>query len=357
MGEILNLKNIRDRFGFDTRLDVYIDGAGHTSIMRWIPPFTAYRALTAAAAVATPSGTIGDWLLPADLPSGMAINVDYASHQMGGYWVDQYLCSSFDASTVSMGTVAAGSAAYVSQPGVAPRVVQNIVHYKTYLANRFSSGGFTGGAGTGHAGKGGLMTDAHWFELWVWTRIHRHFLHGNTNGYNNSQPRWDGDITEIGILDKAQTTLFGANITGGGPKSWDIPISDFSGNRWEFCDGLRLFNGAIYTSGKTINPPASYADVAYTATGLIIGISSTGGSVSSYRTEAAIAPHGIPKTTTVAGAGPMDGQGFWFNSVGERISRRGGGCTDGAQCPGALHLNNAPAVAGWYVGARAVLVP
>ena len=361
MADRLNLYTLRALHLLDFRRDTYIDAHGHESIMAWVPPFRAARALTAVAGVATPSQTVGDWLLPSRAPG--TDGVDYELVDMGGYWVDDYLCSSPDASADDMGTVADGITvmAYVSQPGVAPRVAQTIVHFKEYLASRFSGGGFAGDtAGSRWAGKGGLITDQHWFELWVLTRIHRILLRGNTAGYdgtNPSIPVYHGDLSEIGVLDGSQPASYGASITGGGPKSWEVPVSDFCGNRWEFTDGLRWFDGGIYTAGKTINPPSSYADPAYTSTGLTITGVTSGQSIDSYRTEAALRPHGIPATTVTAGTGRMDGQGISFSAVGERVARRGGDPLAGPTAPGAMDFSVAPDGLGWYIGARAVLVP
>lgn len=365
MPKILNLRALQNQFNFQTRLDKYIDGQGNTSVMRWIPPFRSCRALTSIGAGATPSQTVGDWFHPQDIPSVAVINTDYEVHNMGGYWVDHYLCSSPDASQTSAGTVPNGTTIknYVSQPGVAPAVNQDIAFFKTYLAARFATGGFAGQlSATGWAGKGGLITDQHWFELWIWTRINRWFLHGNTSGYANetttpSTPTYFADMNEIGVIDGSDVPGHGSSITGGGPPSWDIPVSDFCGNRWEFTDGLRLYNNEIYSAGKTINPPAIYSDPSYTATGLTVGMASNGSSVSSYRTEAALALNGIPATVTTPGAGGFDGQGFWVTATGEMIAVRGGGCYVGAVCPGALALGNGPSYASWFVGARAVLVP
>jgi len=187
-------------------------------------------------------------------------------------------------------------------------------------------------------------------------------LRGNTNGYAGesgtpSTPKYHGDANEIGIRDASDTAGHGSSITGGGPGSWDIPVSDFCGNRWEFTDGLRLFNGGIYTAGKTINPPGAYNDPAYTNTGLSISGISSGQSVASYRTEAALKLHGIPASGTTPGTGPMDGQGFWVTATGEIVALRGGTCSYGALCPGALFVSLAPSIASWNIGARAVLVP
>lgn len=361
MGKILNLRSLENHFNFNTRTDTYIDGDGYRSLMRWIPPFRACRALTSTGAAATPSNTVGDWFHPADIPSGAVLNTDYDVTDMGGYWVDHYLCSSPDATTASMGTVANGTTihSYISQAGVAPRVTQTIAHFKTYLAARFVSGGFENGPAIAWTGKGGLITDAHWHELWIWTRINRWLLRGNTYGYTaaNHIPQWHSNVNDIGILDGAQSAAYGVSITGGGGVDWEVPVSDFCGNRWEFTDGLRLYDNAIYTAGKAINPPGAYNDAAYTATGLSVSGITSGQSVASYRTEAALKLHGIPASGTTAGTGPMDGQGFWFTATTERIALRGGNCSYGARCPGALYLSAAPSSANWDVGARAVLVP
>ena len=368
MGKRTSLWILEKVMQFDTRLDVYVDADGNESVMKWIPPFRACRALTSTAAVATPSGTIGDWFHPEDIQSGWVENTNYEIITMGGYWVDMYLSSSPLATSASVGLACNGTdvnrKAYVSQPGVAPMVIQTISHFRQYLQARFAYGGFAGGvSGNGWAGKGGLLTDAHWFELFVWTRINRWLLRGNTNGYNASNhiPQWHLDANDIGILDVAQAAAYGASITGGGGKLWDIPISDFCGNRWEFVDGLRLYNNAIYTAGKTINPftlPSDgYGHAAFTATGLTISGITSGQSVASYRTEAALKLHGIPASGITGGQGGFDGQGFWVTPTGEIVALRGGSSIIGAQCPGARNLNAGPANAIWDVGARAVLVP
>ena len=358
--EELSLQTLQRLARLESRIDKYTDSSGNISHMKWIPPFRAARALTATGAAATPSNTAGDWFHPSEAPSGSVSGTDYEINDMGGYWVDMYLCSSPNATDASMGTVANGSSVlnYISQPGVAPRVTKTIAHFKTYLAARFSGGGFGNALDGSWSGKGGLITDQHWHELWVWSRINRVLLHGNTNGYYVADhiPVWHGDTAEIGALDGAQPASYGVSLTGGGPKQWQTIVDDVCGNRWEFTDGLRLFNNAIYSAGKTINPPGHYSDPAYTATGLPITGVTSGDSVASYRTEAALAIHGIPASTTTAGTGPMDGQGFWYNTSGERITLRGGYCGNGALCPGALFVATSPALADWNIGARAVLV-
>jgi len=419
---------------FETKTAWYIDYNGNRSLMKWIPPFVACRALSATAAVATPSGTVGDFFHPRLVRSSWVEGTDYEylgktqvltsgtltvgkhyriatyvsdddftnvgcpqnvqgqcfvatgttptvwtnssvliEEELGGFWVDMYLCASYDATPTNMGTVCSGDYdAYVSIPGVAPRVNQRIAHFRQFLKQRFNYGCFDfeldyGASNpttiTKYAGKGGLITDAHWFELWIWTRINRWLLRGNTNGYNASNhiPQWHLDTNDIGILDPTVSSTYGASITGGGSPLWEIPISDFCGNRWEFTDGLRLYNGTIYTAGKTVNPFTSpsddYSHASFTNTGLAISGVKNSQSIASYRTESALKRHGIPASTTTAGSGGFDGQGWWHNSSGERVALRGGGCHIGALCPGALYLSDAPSLAGWLLGARAVLVP
>ncbi len=368
MGKRNSLWILEKMMQFDTRLDVYIDGDGNESVMKWIPPFRACRALTSTAAPATPSGTVGDWFHPDDIQAAWVLNTDYEIISMGGWWADMYLCSSPLATSQSQGSACNGTDVnkknYVSQPGVAPMVSQTIAHFRQYLKARFSYGGFSGGpAGTAWAGKGGLMTDARWFELWIWTRINRWLLRGNTygNSASNHIPQWHLDANDIGILDGSQPASYGASITGGGGRFWDIPISDFCGNRAEFTDGLRLYGNAIYSAGKTVNPftaPSDgYGHGAFTATGLSLTGFTSGQSVASYRTEAALKLHGIPASGTTAGQGGFDGQGAWVTASGEIIAFRGGNCINGAQCPGALYVCYAPAAADWNISARAVLVP
>ncbi len=373
MGKRTSLWILEKLMTFDTRLDIYVDGDGNESVMKWIPPFSACRALSSTTAVATPSGTTYDWFHPEQIQSGWVENTDYEIVSMGGYWVDMYLCSSPLASVSSYGQICNGTDTnrkyYVSQPGVAPICSANnssltISHFRQYLKARFSYGGFAGApAGTQWAGKGGLTPDAIWFELWIWTRINRWLLRGNTNGYNASNhiPQWHLDPNDIGVLDGSLPSSYGASVTGGGSKLWDIPISDFCGNRWEFTDGLRLYNNTIYTAGKTVNPFTNptdgYSHASFTNTGLTISGVTSGQSVASYRSESAIKLHGIAASTTTVGSGGFDGQGFWYAATDERVAVRGGSCNYGAQCPGALYLSNAPSNYYWNIGARAVLVP
>ncbi len=347
--------------------DIYVDADGHESEMRWIPRFKACRALSIATAAETPSGTIGDWFHPGKIrPSGV-LDTDYETVVMGGFWVDMWLCSAFDATRKTRGMDCNGATpnqAYISQGGVAPMVNKTLAHFRTYLAARFSGGGFAGGGGSvAWSGKGGLITDQHWFELWIWTLINHWHLHGNTNGYyaTGKVPSWHKDSIETGSQDESFGTNYGYSITGGGPRSWDTPIGDFCGNRWEFAEGLRLNDKVIFSSGKIINPwtkaDDGYKHKAFKNTGLSISGVESGQSISSYRTENEIKLHGIPKSTTDAGNGDFDGAGFWYWSNGECIALRGGSYNSGAQCPGALSLLAVPSLFDEGVSARAVLVP
>jgi hypothetical protein len=347
-----------------TVTDIYVDGDGHESEMRWIPQFQACRALSPAAAKATPSGTIGDWFHPLAAHC-LVQGTDYEIVIMGGYWVDMWLCSAHDATRKSRGTVCKGSGSYVSQRGVAPMVEQPISHFREHLAARFSRGGFAGsGGGVDWSGKGGLITDQHWFELWIWSRINGWQLHGNTNGYRaqGNVPSWHKDPNETGILDESLPALIGASVTGGGPRSWDIPVGDFCGNRWEFTEGLRLKDSVIYSSGKIINPWTNADDgckhKAFANTGLSLAGVESGESIASYRSEDGIKLHGVPASSVETGGGGFDGGGIWFWKQGETMSLRGGGILNGARCPGALSLHNYfPFYNLWVVAARAVLVP
>ena len=417
---------------FNTPIMTYVDQDGYYSKMKWIPRFVACRALSSAAAVATPSGTVGDWFHPRLIQPSWVLDQDYEivglsktltsgtlvvgkwykivdyhtgddftnvgapqnvtgqwfcatgttpanwangsvleSEYMGGFWVDMYLCSSPDATDKSAGSVCDGTPgkrAYVSAPMRVPRVNQTIAHFRQYLKSRFDYGGFVewgqGSSYTGWAGKGGLITDAHWFELWIWTRINRWLLRGNTNGYfaSNHIPQWHLDPNDIGILDVSLPSSYGASLTGGGSPLWEIPVSDFCGNRWEFTDGLRLYNGGIYTAGKTVNPFTNptdgYGHPSFINTGLSISGVTSGQSIASYRTESVIKLHGIAASTTTPGQGGFDGQGWAHNPSGEMVPLRGTSCSYGGErAPGGVHLGHSPLAPAWYVGARAVLVP
>jgi hypothetical protein len=342
--------------------DIYVDGDGHESEMRWIPKFKACLALTDAAAAATPSCRKGNWFNPKNIQPAWVSGVDYITALMGGWWGDLWFASACDADRKSRGTVCSGSAAYVSQRGVAPMVNQNIAHFRKHLANRFEKGGFAGSGGSGNwAGKGGLITNQHWEELRIWASINGWELRGNTNGYHapGKVPSSHKDPNETGTRDESFAENFGYSITGGGPRSWDIPLGDLCGNRWELCDGLRLKDGVVYSAGKTVNPwtdPKDGCDhKAFVNTGLSIDGVESGQNVTSYRTEDSIMFQGIPASSVAAGSG--DGAGFWYWKNGETIALRGGSSNNGARCPGALLINIDP----WYyndgVAARAVLVP
>ena len=437
MPAVINRNSLELMKLFDTPIMTYVDQDGFHSRMKWIPRFVACRALSSNAAVATPSGTVGDWFHPRLIRSSWTKGTDYEvvglsqrltsgtltvgtwykivnyvsgdnftnvgaprnatgqwfcatgttptkwtngstleSHYLGGFWVDMYLCSANDATQASAGSICDGSSGkrnYISAPMKVPICSRNsstltIVHFRQYLKSRFDYGGFLeygqGASYTGWAGKGGLITDAHWFELWLWTRINRWLLRGNTYGFvaNNHIPQWHFDPNDIGAIDITLSSAYGASLTGCGNPFWDIPISDFCGNRWEFTDGVRLYNGAIYTAGKTINPFTNYSDGyshgSFINTGLSISdVTSLGQSIASYRTEAVLKVHGIAASTTTAGQGGFDGQGWGYEPSGEMIATRGGDCRFGARCPGALNFYSTVWDYSWFVGARAVLEP
>ncbi len=343
--------------------DIYIDGDGHESEMRWIPRFRACRALSKAAAAVTLSCTVGDWFHPKHAHS-LAEGKDYETVIMGGYWVDMWLNSAYDATKKSRGTVYNGSGAYISQRGVAPMVDQTIAHFRANLAARFNKGGFAGSGGAvDWSGKGGLITDQHWFELWIWTRINGWELHGNTNGYRaqSNVPSWHKNQTEIGILDDSWPANWGLSVTGGGPRSWDVPVGDFCGNRWEFTEGLRLKDGVIFTAGKTINPWTKPEDDCshkeFKDTRLKVSGIQSGQSMASYRMENEIKLHGIPASSVEAGGGGFDGGGVWVWPHGETIALRGGSSFFGPRCPGALIILDDPSFFNNVIAARAVLVP
>lgn len=329
---------------------IYTDRNGFRSAMRWIAPFDAGHALTQAAAALTPSRTIGDWFDLRRAGRTLAEGGDYEAVAMGGFFVDTYLVSAPDASSVSRGTALDGSdRSYVSQPGVAPMVDRTIGHFKRHLALRFAGGGFSGADGPGFPGRGGLIPDVLWNEIWILARLGACGFHGNTD-----HGRWHGDTAERGVRDP--TTAHGT-LTGSGPRSWRDPLDDFTGNRAEFTDGLRLVDGIVRSAGRTIDPPDDARDPAYADTGLSPDGVAPYTSVASYRTERALRAHGLGASGAPAGSGGMSGQGFFYTLDGERVADRGSGWGLGALAPGKLSLGKTPAGFGDRVGARAVLVP
>jgi len=328
----------------------YVDRFGARSAMRWIAPADIGYALTAAAAVLTPSGTIGDWFDLRKPLRSVEFGRDYEVVRMGGFFVDTYLVSAPDASSTSRGTSLEGTdRAYVSQPAVAPMVDQTIGHFKRHLAVRFEGGGFSGRDGPGFPGRGGLIPDALWNEIFVLARVSGCHFHGNTD-----HGRSHRDAAERGVHDP--TTAHGT-LTGTGPRTWRDPLDDFTGNRAEFTDGLRLVDGIVFSAGRTIDPPDDARDPAYVDTGLAVGGVPPGSSVTQYRTEPELRAHGLGACGGPAGTGGMCGQGFFFTEDGERVADRGSGWSLGVLAPGKLSLGKAPSGFGDRVGARAVLVP
>jgi hypothetical protein len=325
----------------------YVDGFGNQSIMAFVPAFQAACALTERAAICTPSGTIGDWFFADRAGTDLAVRTDFALVKMGNFYVDRYLSSAADASATSRGDPN-GEMAYVSQPGVAPMVDQTIHVFKTRLASRFASGGFVEGP-AGNEGLGGLLPDAYWNQIWVYARLSGCLFHGNTdNGRCFLAPEETGEpdlTTPVGTL------------TGAGPASWQEPLSDFTGNRAEFTDGLRLVDGIVYTSGLAIDPPADVHAREYLCTGLNIEGVRPYHSVASYRVEPSLRAHGIGDRDCPAGEGGMRGQGLFYTLEGERIADRGSGWTLREIAPGKLSLGKGPEGFGDRVGGRAIWVP
>jgi len=324
----------------------YIDGFGNVSVMAYVPPFMAGCALSPEAAAHTPSGTIGDWFM-LDADTGMASGADYEAVEMGGFYVDRYLTSAHDATSTHAGTPA-GDLPLVSRAGVVPMVDQTIDVFKRKLVARFEGGGFRNGP-QGSEGTGGLLPDAYWNQIWIYARLAGIAFHGNTdNGRCFLAPDETGE---------ADPTTPHGTLTGAGPATWQEPLSDFTGNRAEFTDGLRLVDGIIYSSGYAIDPPNSAFEAPYRSTGLRIGGVTPYHSIASYRAEPALRPHGIGATSTTAGEGGMSGQGMFHTDEGERIADRGSGWTLREIAPGKLSLGKAPDGFGDRVGGRAIWVP
>jgi hypothetical protein len=313
--------------------------------MSYVPPFVAACALSETAAALTISGTVGDWFLP-DESHGL-LDDDCQRVAMGNFFVDRYLCSAHDATDTGRGSVA-DEQAFVSQAGVAPMVDLTIDIFKRKLAARFSGGVFADGT-PGDAGTGGLLPDAYWNQIWIHARLSGIPFHGNTDS-----GRCFLAPDETGARDC--TTPFGT-LTGAGPATWQQPLSDFTGNRAEFTDGLRLLDGEIHSAGLAIDPPNDARVAPYLNTGLRIGGVEPYKSVASYRVEPALRCHGIGASDCLAGTGGMSGQGFFHTDEGERVADRGSGWTLREIAPGKLSLGKLPDGFGDRVGARAIWVP
>jgi hypothetical protein len=324
----------------------YVDGFGNESIMAYVPPFVAGCALSARAATKTPSDTVGDWFFASEA-NGLLEGVDFAPVRMGDFFVDRYLSSAADASGHSRGTPHSPQP-YVSRAGVAPMVDQTIDVFKRQLALRFAAGEFSDGR-AGSAGSGGLLPDVYWNQIWIYARLSGCAFHGNT----------DSGVCFLARDETGQPdpTTPPGTLTGSGPATWDEPLSDFTGNRAEFTDGLRLVDGVIYSSGRAIDPPLCAKSYPYTCTGLVIGGVAPYASVAAYRTEPELREHGIGVRGCPGGKGGMSGQGLFYTLEGERIADRGSGWTLREIAPGKLSLGKTPIGFGDRVGGRAIWVP
>ncbi len=232
-----------------------------------------------------------------------------------------------------------------------------------------------------------LMTAAEWAALQIRS------IAGNTQPYGNTN--WGRDDRDPSIVGRCYTlSAFGTSsdqarwLTGsGGVKTshnWDTSgVYDLSGNVWKWLAGLRIMDGefqilanndaADYTkdlsSGSTIwlailddgtlVAPGTAGTLRISAAGNITKAVQTG---SGYKTFESITCESDVLTTCAGvallkqlGLYPyttgLNGDGFWWNLIGEFLPFRGGSCGDGGDAGvSALNVDNGRGYSYWNVG-------
>ena len=124
--------------------------------------------------------------------------------------------------------------------------------------------------------------------------------------------------------------------TGMGPTTWNHNgleggIADMCGNVWEATDGLKLVNNVIYIFDNDTDKNWVSTGVAYSGNLITTSSGYSFGNTLYYPTDSDLWKEMIPcnasgkETITAYGD-----DGTWFNTSGERILYRGGGCSNGS---------------------------
>lgn len=269
----------------------------------------------------------------------------------------------------------------VSQPGKTVRV--NIDHDEGVTLVRANGAGWHLTTNAEYAALGHLCWQAGFDPR------------GNTNGGRSSD-----DTSEYGVSEADDPLSAGGGdriLSGSGPQSWrhdDTPwgIADLNGNVWEWSPGMRIVDGEIQVLADN-DAAADAADLS-AATGAWQAIDgATGALVAPGHANAvqyAAANSGTADYTLYrangqtfegmvnsTGANPvgadalalckalglfpidasLGGDGFYLNTSGERLPRRGGSWIDGSVAGvRALYLTSARSNAGTTLGVRPAFV-
>lgn len=263
----------------------------------------------------------------------------------------------------------------VSQAGLVPRA--SISHDQAVTLARNSGTGFC------------VATNAMYAALALQCRAAARFPRGNNN-YGRAYNATD----EVGINDSGNPTTGGTGHTvirsGSGPIAWNHPatpwgIQNLNGNVWEWAPGMRIVDGeiqvianndaalsttdlstagpwlAILAADGTLVAPGTSGTVRYATSGATAGtlVCASGGAFSSMVansiSEAAL--QRLKQLGLMQPGSPIESDGFYITTTGERLPLRGGDWLYGSQAGVfALYLIVARSVAYASVGFRPAFV-
>lgn len=263
----------------------------------------------------------------------------------------------------------------VSQAGLVPRA--SISHDQAVTLARNSGTGFC------------VATNAMYAALALQCRAAARFPRGNNN-YGRAYNATD----EVGINDSGNPTTGGTGHTvirsGSGPIAWNHPatpwgIQNLNGNVWEWAPGMRIVDGeiqiiennnaalaatdlstagpwqAILAADGTLVAPGTSGTVKYATSGTTAGtlVCANGvafsAMVANSVSEAAL--QRLKQLGLMQPGAPIEQDGFYIVTTGERLPFRGGGWISGSRAGVfALYLNNARSSTDSAVGFRPAFV-
>lgn len=263
----------------------------------------------------------------------------------------------------------------VSQAGLVPRA--SINHDQAVTLARSTGPGFC------------VATNAMYAALALQCRAAFRFPRGN-----NNNGRAYNAFDEWGVDDNGNPTSGGTGHTviraGSGPVSWNHPpnpfgVQNLNGNVWEWSPGIRIVDGeiqiienndavlpatdlsvngpwqAILAADGTLVAPGTAGTVKYATSGtadgtLVRGSGSAFSSMTAHGVSAAALD--LLRALGLMQPGvPIEQDGFYINTSGERLPIRGGAWNNGSQAGVfALYLLGARSVAGTNFGFRPAFV-
>lgn len=264
----------------------------------------------------------------------------------------------------------------VSQAGLVPRVSINHDQAVTLARN----------TGTGFC----VATNAMYAALALQCRAAVRFPRGNNNNGRayNATDEW-------GVNDSGNPTTGGSGHTvirsGSGPIAWNHPatpwgVQNLNGNVWEWSPGMRIVDSeiqiianndavlaatdlsaagpwqAILAADGTLVAPGTAGTVKYAVSGTTSGtlVCASGGAllamVANSVSDAAL--QRLKQLGLMQPGAPIEQDGFWITTTGERLPFRGGGWFDGSRAGVfALDLSGARSSSAAYFGFRPAFVP